>query len=160
VPFFQNNEFREFTFVGYFFRDPAGSSGEQGILYNGGAPVVDAFDPASIYVLSLNPTQVKAGIRTEVNTFEIISSAVVSANQWVKVIFRYNGTSLDLWVDGVYDTTPASGVTQRLKDDLKFGQSWDIVTQAPRFFQGKLDGLSWYRTAIQVPIQASDLPPN
>jgi hypothetical protein len=167
VPFFQNNEFREFTFTVKFYRDSAGSTGEQGILYNGGkgTQYTEDFYPASIYVLSLNPNQVKAGIRAVgennvVNTFNIISSAVVSTNQWVEVIFRYNGTSLDLWVNGVYDTTPASGVTERLKDDLKFGQSYDFVSQAPYFFQGILDSPTWYRTAVPVPIPPEILPPN
>lgn len=165
VPFFQNNEFREFTFIGHFYRFSGYSSGEEGILYNGGKPVAEVpeFRPPSIYVLSTSPTQLKVGIRNDKNeVFEFTSSTVVAEDQWVSLILRYNGKKLELWVNSYdnYESIDASGVTDRLKDDLKFGLSYDAATGYPYRFKGLLDDLSWYRVAIDVPVVGKDLPPS
>ena len=76
VPFFQNNEFSQFKFDGYFKRNSAGGEGEQGILFNGASPQVGCW-PASVYVISTSSTSLRAGIVTDVGSFDIVSTAVV-----------------------------------------------------------------------------------
>jgi hypothetical protein len=145
VPFFQNNEFSEFKFDGYFKRDSAGGDGEQGILFNGASPQVDCW-PGSIFVISSSPTSLRAGIVTDAGSFEIGSTAEIAADEWTRVTLSYNGTLLSLTVNGRKDSTPASGTTLRTKCNLYFGKSYD-VSGVEHFFSGKLDDLSWYRVA-------------
>jgi hypothetical protein len=76
VPYFQNNEFSQFKFDGYFKRDSSGGADEQGILFNGNSPQSRDW-PASIYVISTGPNSLKAGIVTEKGTFDIVSTASV-----------------------------------------------------------------------------------
>jgi hypothetical protein len=71
VPYFQNNEFSQFTFAASFKR--FSSSGPQGILYNGGNPSVSDYVPPSIYIYSLSDSEVVAGIRTTDGDFQVPS---------------------------------------------------------------------------------------
>jgi hypothetical protein len=71
VPFFQNNEFSQFTFAASFKR--FSSSGPQGILYNGGNPSVSDYVPPSIYIYSLSDSEVVAGIKTTDGDFQVPS---------------------------------------------------------------------------------------
>jgi len=145
VPFFQNNEFSQFKFDGYFKRDAAGGEGEQGILFNGASPQVVCW-PASIYVISTSPTSLKAGIVTGDGTFNIPSTAEISADEWIEVTLNYDGTTLTLTVNGHKDSIAATGTTLSTKCNLLFGESYD-VNGVEHFFRGKLDSLSWYRVA-------------
>ena len=76
VPFFQNNEFSQFKFDGYFKRDSDGGEGQQGILFHGASPQFDCW-PASVYVISTSSTSLRAGIVTSDGTFDIVSTAQV-----------------------------------------------------------------------------------
>jgi hypothetical protein len=78
VPFFQNNEFSEFKFDGYFKRDSSAGEGEQGILFNGNSPASGDW-PASIYVISTGTHSLRAGIKTDAApfSFDIDSTASV-----------------------------------------------------------------------------------
>jgi hypothetical protein len=154
VPYFQNNDFSKFTFIGYFKRDSTGSNGEQGILFNGGSPSFEDAWPASIYVVSLNPNQVKAGIVTDQGAYDITSTASVSPDEWVKVILRYDGEKLQLQVNDVLDSVQASGVTLARKTNLLFGQSYGSSDSA-YYLKGKLDDLTFYRAAIDLPVSAT-----
>jgi hypothetical protein len=145
VPFFQNNEFSEFRFNGFFYRDPSGGAGDQGILFNGNSPASGDW-PASIYVISTGPNTVTAGIITEVDHYSISSTNAV-ANAWNEVTLRYDGVTLSLAVNGESPIpTAASGTTLRTKSPLLFGKSFDANGVA-HYFKGNLDSLSWYRVA-------------
>jgi hypothetical protein len=53
VPYFQNNEFRQFT-LALRFKQEAGGTVMQGLASNGGSPQAEDFSPASIFVLISN----------------------------------------------------------------------------------------------------------
>jgi hypothetical protein len=76
VPFFQNNEFSEFRFNGFFYRDSSIPTGEEGILFNGNSPASGDW-PATIYIISTDLNTVTAGISTTDGTFFITSTAAV-----------------------------------------------------------------------------------
>jgi hypothetical protein len=77
VPFFANNEFRQFTFYGRFNRFSSGGNGEQGLIFNGNGPSTDCW-PATIYVISVDSSHLTAGIVTDVDTYEITHSQEVN----------------------------------------------------------------------------------
>jgi hypothetical protein len=77
VPYFQRNEFRQFTFCGWFNRYSSfGDNCEEGLVYNGGSAPSDCY-PGSIIITSVDNHHVKGGIVTETGYYEIIHSRVV-----------------------------------------------------------------------------------
>jgi hypothetical protein len=77
VPYFQNNEFRQFT-LALKFKKAAGSASNQGLVSNGGNPAGGSdFDPPSIY-LSIKNGYLVAGIITDDGAAEIQSSDLVN----------------------------------------------------------------------------------
>jgi hypothetical protein len=77
VPFFQNNEFSQFTFV-VSFKRYAGVDGVEPIIYNGGDPKISNFVPPSIHVYTANQREVVAVILTNTGAYVVISHAVVT----------------------------------------------------------------------------------
>jgi hypothetical protein len=76
VPYFQNNEFRQFT-IALKFKQQAGGSTVQGLVSNGGNPAAETFSPPSIYLL-IDNGQLVAGIITEVDSFQVSTGPVIT----------------------------------------------------------------------------------
>jgi hypothetical protein len=137
IPYFQNNQFNQFTFCGFFTFFERYPTDDMGLIFNGWQD--DCF-PGSIKIILTQDRKVKAGVVIENDDlglvgdiFEITHSLTVSPSYIHKVCFRYDGTksqkSLEVVVDGQaekqYFEHDNYGRTVRKKCNLRLGASMD-----------------------------------
>jgi len=155
IPFFQNNEFSEFTLCGWFRADESNLGNEQGLVYNGGAPGDDCH-PGTIYIILTSGKQINGGIVTgdaPAGSYDLTVDTEIKKNKDYEVCLRYTGLRLDLAVYDVADqkststSTVASGTTLKNKCNMMFGSSFDY-SGVRHFFVGLIDNWSFYRTAV------------
>jgi hypothetical protein len=75
IPFFKNNEFREFTLSLWFNRNASGGAGQQGLVSNGNVAATGC-SPATIEILSTDTT-VSATVLTASSTASITHGSTV-----------------------------------------------------------------------------------
>jgi len=159
IPFFQNNEFSEFTLCGWFRANQSNLRNEQGLVYNGGAPGDDCH-PGTIYITLTSASsgnRINGGIVTTVGpagSYDLTVDKEIQANKDYKVCLRYTGSRLDLAVFDVENkkstaaSMPASGTTLKNKCNMMFGSNFDD-SGVQHFFVGLIDNWSFYRTAVE-----------
>jgi hypothetical protein len=166
MPFFQNNEFPEFTLYGWFRADQSGHGQERGLVYNGGA-LGDDCHPGTIYITLTSGDRINGGIVTgdaPAGTFDVTVDKEILAGKDYEVCLIYTGSRLDL---AVYDpvnrrststSVPAKGRTLKNKCNMMFGSNFDD-SGVRHFFEGRIDDLSFYRTALkQCPWSVPEAP--
>jgi hypothetical protein len=158
IPFFQNNEFPEFTLSGWFRAGGSSGGNEQGLVYNGGA-LGDDCHPGTIYIILTSGDRINGGIVTgdaPAGTYDLTVDTEIQKNKDYKVCLRYTGSRLDLAVFDVENqisttaTVPATGRTLKNKCNMMFGSSFDDSGVA-NYFVGLIDDWSFYRTAVACP---------
>jgi len=147
IPFFKNNEFSEFTLSLWFNRDTSIPSGEEGLVSNGN-DLASGCSPATISILSTG-TSVSAGVITNLTVASIAHSNSAALGSWHHVVLRYSSANglLDLFLDGVKQSTAAFGPTLRTKCSLLIGHSVDAA-DVHHSFIGEMDEIRFYRRAL------------
>jgi hypothetical protein len=126
VPYFQNNQFRQFTFCGMFMWFDWYGSIEMGLAYNGYAWECA---PGSIRVQKTAHNTISASVTTEYfGTTAIENSLQVAPWRWHDFCLRFDGSArtLDLSVDGIsaprVKSKKLSGLTAAKKCNMRFGE--------------------------------------
>ena len=84
------------------------------------------------------------GIRTKV-----ISKKDIQLNTWVFLVGVYNGTSLQIYINGTLDNTVnASGLITTYNTNVEFGRWSAGVPTQPQYLIGNLDDIRLYNRAL------------
>jgi hypothetical protein len=89
VPYFQNNEFRQFT-MALKLKKYANGASEQGLVYNGGNPAVADYAPPSLDISIADSTKLVARILTDDGAFSVQSSVEVITLLTTFIRYRYS----------------------------------------------------------------------
>ncbi|MGB1247437.1 MAG: LamG-like jellyroll fold domain-containing protein [Chitinophagales bacterium] len=136
-----------FSMTGWFYADAlqygAGMMGIRGEGDGSGA----------MYMLQLSNGALECRINTTSGLFEVVGAAgTVVAEQWQHYAFVYNGSTFEVFVDGVsLGTDNASGVFQSVNKPFSIGKS--LISGFNFVYPGRADEVSlWSKTLTQVEI--------
>lgn len=144
IPYFQNAQFRTFSFCGMFFPFSGTSGTKMGLAYNGWS---DDCAPGSIQIFKDYDDHVVGGIRLETNRwFFIRSNNAVAELAWHKVCLIYNGRGSDRTLTLTIDNGAAKtihnnglvGLTALEHCNMRIGEVMDF-SRNTFGFRGLLD---------------------
>lgn len=149
IPYFQKNEFSEFTFCGEFKRDV---SGRAGLVFDGGMQPGDDCLP-SIFIILGSDNRVFGGFHNSYHdTFSVTHPLVTDAGTWYRVCLRYSGSYVDLYLAeqnsaGTSVSTAANGNTRMNRCNMVIGaEVW--TSGESYYFRGQMDNWCFSRSYL------------